>query len=148
MGHYGNHDYFFSHPTSQWLANRYSASLFVANITQIGRAPRMPNSHNQLAHRPIRWNCVQLKRHKKGDQRMAETGYSLPPLTQTTKRGLNQEWSGNFPSFPPDDTRSKMRSQLGVLLEVFQYKLWLSRQNEELTRNATKNLLVPMDYWR
>ena len=46
-----------------------------------------------------------------------------------------------FPLMTPD----QMSSQLGVLLEVSQYTLWLSRQNEELTRNATKNLLVPID---
>ena len=46
-----------------------------------------------------------------------------------------------FPLVTPD----QMRSQLGVLLEVSQYTLWLSRQNEEPTRNATKNLLVPID---
>ena len=46
-------------PTSLSRANCYSASLFVANNTQIGRAPRMPDNHNRHAQSPIRWNCVQ-----------------------------------------------------------------------------------------
>ena len=41
-------------PTSLSRANRYSASLFVANNTQIGRAPRMPDSDNRHAQSTIR----------------------------------------------------------------------------------------------
>ena len=40
--------------TSLSRANRYSVSLSVTSNTQIGRAPRMPNSHNQHAQSPIR----------------------------------------------------------------------------------------------
>ena len=43
-------------------------------------------------------------------------------------------------------TLDQMRSQLGVLLEVSQYTPGLPKQNEEQTRNATGNLLVPIDY--
>ena len=75
------------------------------------------------------------------------------------------EWYVNFPSLPgnfqlneektrsdPDTflvfplmTPDQMRSQLGLLLEVSQYIPGLPKQNEEQTRNATRNLLVPMD---
>ena len=42
-------------------------------------------------------------------------------------------------------TQDQMTSQLGVLLEVSQYTPRFPSQNKELTRNATKNLLVPSD---
>ena len=42
-------------------------------------------------------------------------------------------------------TTDQLRSQLGVFLEVSQYIPGLPKQNEEQTRNATRNLLVPMD---
>ena len=64
-------------PTSLSRANRYSTSPFVENNTQIGRAPRMLDSHNRHAQSPILWNCVQLKQPRHWPENAGS--WTLPP---------------------------------------------------------------------
>ena len=97
-------------PTSEWPANRYSASLFVANSTQIGSAPRTPYSHNRHAQSPMRWNCVQLNQHRQWPK-------------------INGNWT-----LPPNFRADyQMRIKTGVIRKFPS----LPRGNEESTRSAT-----------
>ena len=75
-------------PTSLSRANRYSASHSEANITPIGRDPRMPVSHNQQTQSPIRWNCVQLKQHR---QWLEDDGSWTLPTTSRAKYQMRME---------------------------------------------------------
>ena len=64
-------------PISRWRANRYSPSPFAAKNKQIGRVPRMPDSHNWHAQSPIWWNCVHLKQRRHWPEN--DGNWTLPP---------------------------------------------------------------------
>ena len=44
--------------------NHYSDLTSGENNSQIGRAPRTPDSNSQPAQIPVQWSCVQLKQHR------------------------------------------------------------------------------------
>ena len=106
----------------------------------------MPESHNRHAQSPIRWNCVQLKQHRKWPEN--DRNWTLPSTPRADKQMSIKTKSAteNFPVFPVE-----IRNQLGVLLEILSYPGWKltgitskkTVQSLEIAQKTMKLLQLP-----
>ena len=93
-------------PISQWRANRYLASRFAADNTQMGKASQTPDSHNQNAQSPVQLSCVHLKQHRQWPEH--DGTQKLPPTPRVDYQ---------------------MRIKPGVIRKISQSALWKWRFN-------------------